>query len=100
MPSVTGASHLLSASPGHQLVAGSAQPSNAGSLSLASITHGHGLDTASATHPANFAGGAAAGTEHVVATQTQAGGNTVLHLHDGSTITVVGVTHIDASFFH
>ena len=44
--------------------------------------------------------GAAVGGSQVVATETQAGGNTVIHLEDGSTITVVGADHVDASFFH
>jgi hypothetical protein len=35
-----------------------------------------------------------------VATQSQDGGNVVVQLEDGSTITVVGVTHFDASFSH
>jgi hypothetical protein len=76
-------------------VAGGEKASNAGHLGLASATSG--FEAAKGT--ANFAGGHGA-TEHVVASQTHAGGNVVVHLHDGSSITVVGVTHIDASFFH
>ena len=28
------------------------------------------------------------------------GGNTIVHLHDGSTITVLGTSHISVSFLH
>jgi hypothetical protein len=96
----------------------------AGRLSLASIAEAHttipgagsgdtvgggvgagriGIDTVSGPHQvggAGFAGKIDGGTEQVVATQISQGGNTVLHLHDGSTITLVGTTHVDASFFH
>jgi hypothetical protein len=74
-------------------VASSAKPASAGHLGLAAATSS--FEAAKAT--ANFAGGH--GTEHVVASHTHAGGNVVVHMHDGSTLTVVGVTHIDASFF-
>jgi hypothetical protein len=80
---------------------------DAGPLSLASVTGGgsgkagSGLDTVSGLQGGmRIAGTLAAGTEQVVASQTQQGGNLVLHLSDGSTITLVGMTHIDASFIH
>jgi hypothetical protein len=79
---------------GHEQVAGSEKPASAGHLGLAAATSG--FEAAKAT--ANFAGGHG-GTEHVVASHSQAGGNVIVHMHDGSTLTVVGVTHIDASFF-
>lgn len=85
MPSVAGALQTLFSSPVHdQVGSGGGSPVDAGPLGLASAT--------------TFAGGT--GPTPVVATQTQSGGNTVVHLQDGSTITVVGVTHLDASFFH
>jgi hypothetical protein len=92
---------------------------DAGQYSLASVTHstvaggydtvgggndtvGSGFDTVSGPGHASgfFTQSPLAGTEHVVATQTHEGGNTVLHLPDGSSMTIVGVHHIDATFFH
>jgi hypothetical protein len=81
MASIVGAGALFHA-PHEQVSTHSGHP-NASPLGLASATF--------------------AGTAHgsgVVATQTHESGNTVVHLHDGSTITVVGATHIDASFLH
>jgi hypothetical protein len=95
---------------------------DAGRLSLASIAEVHtsisgglghdvgatGSDPAAAgfdpvSEPSQaglgFAGELQPGADQVVAVQTLDGGNTVLHLADGSTITLVGVTHVDASFF-
>jgi serralysin len=77
---------------GHDTVAGSGHD-----------TVASGFDTVSGPQHGDvrFAGGGAtAGTEQVVATQSQVGGNTVLHLPDGSTITLVGVTHVHSSFLH
>ena len=37
---------------------------------------------------------------HVVATATVSGGSTTITLPDGSTMTLVGITHIDSTFFH
>jgi hypothetical protein len=78
--------------PAH--VAAAARP-DAGHLSLASVTGGYDTTVGSAGDP-RFAGGLPASTEQVVATQTQVGGNTVVSLNDGSTITFVGVIHVDA----
>jgi hypothetical protein len=76
---------------GHDMVAGSG-----------SDTVGSGFDTVSGPEQGSvrFAGGTTAGTEQVVATQSQSGSNIILHLPDGSTITLVGVTHFDATFIH
>jgi serralysin len=65
-------------------------------------TVGSGFDTVSGPGAGGvaFAGQVQGGTDQVVATQTVVGGNTILTLPDGSTITLVGVTHIDASFVH
>lgn len=94
MPSIVGAGggHALFHTA-NEKVAGGEKHASAGHLGLASATAG--FEAAKAT--ANFAGGH--GTEHLVASHTQAGGNVVVHMHDGSSLTVVGVTHIDASFF-
>jgi hypothetical protein len=78
MASVSGAATTLFQTSAHPAIVGAG---HAGPLSLSSAT---------------FAGGAGG----VVATQTHDGGNTVIHLEDGSTITVVGVTHFDSSFVH
>ena len=47
----------------------------------------------------SFTGENANSIQHVVATSQEYNGNTTLSLPDGSTITLVGVTHIDSSFF-
>lgn len=93
-------------------IAASPRP-DAGPLSLSSVadthttmtggggTAGSGFDTVTGPQPGGgFAGNLPAGTDQVVATQSVEGGNTVLHLPDGSTITLVGVTHVDSSFVH
>jgi hypothetical protein len=86
---------------------------DAGPLSLSAVAGAHatvggsastsssGFDTVSGPQAGGgFAGNLPAGTDQVVATQTVEGGNTVLHLPDGSTITLIGVTHVDSSFVH
>jgi hypothetical protein len=109
---------------GQRPVAAPQAPRDAGRLSLGLIAHttisgggdtiggghdsvgggapGSGFDTVSGPQHGGvgFAGEPRGSTEQVVASQTQHGGNTVLHLADGSTITLVGTTHVDASFFH
>jgi hypothetical protein len=66
-----------------------------------SNTAGSGFDTVSgAQGDVRFAGNAPAGSEQVVATQTVEGGNTILHLQDGSTLTLIGITHADITFIH
>jgi hypothetical protein len=92
-------------------VTGAPRP-DAGTLSLSAIAGAHptvggggssgtGFDTVSGPQAGGgFAGNLPAGTEQVVATQTTEGGNTVLHLPDGSTITLIGLTHVDSSFVH
>jgi Ca2+-binding RTX toxin-like protein len=47
-----------------------------------------------------FAGQDTASIDHVVATANVSGGSTTITLPDGSTMTLVGITHIDSSFFH
>jgi hypothetical protein len=47
-----------------------------------------------------FAGQDSASVDHVVATATASGGSTTITLPDGSTMTLVGITHIDHTFFH
>jgi hypothetical protein len=104
---------------GGDTVGGSGQPSTSGVDTVGGAGQGStsGVDTVggagqgsasgfdTVTGPSQGSGGFAGqpqggGTEQVAATQTQAGGNTVLHLPDGSTITVAGTSHVDASFFH
>ena len=67
---------------------------DAGPLGLSSVTpQGAGAPQ----DQAQFAGNLPAGSDQVVATQSQdGGGNTIVHLEDGSTITFVGTAHIDA----
>ena len=48
----------------------------------------------------SFVGENAQSIQHVVATAHENNGNTTLTLPDGSTITLVGITHIDSGFFH
>jgi Ca2+-binding RTX toxin-like protein len=47
-----------------------------------------------------FAGENNASIDSVVATANEHGGNTTITLPDGSTMTLVGITHIDHAFFH
>jgi len=57
-----------------------------------SVSGGHG--------PVSFAGQSSP-TEHVVATQeVQPGGGVTLQLSDGSSINVLGASHVDSSLFH
>jgi hypothetical protein len=86
-------------------VGGSGQYSTSGFDTVGGTGQGSasGFDTVSG--PSQGSGGFAGqpqggGTEQVAATQTQDGGNTILNLPDGSTITIVGTTQVDSSFFH
>ena len=56
-----------------------------------SQAHGDGI---------TFTGQDAATVDHVVATAKVSGGSTTITLPDGSTMTLVGITHIDHTFFH
>lgn len=126
MASISGGHFALSA--GHEQVSGGQASADAGRLSLGSVTHstvaggssdtvggslghsfgaagdtvGSGFDTVSGLQHSGgaFSGQAQSGLHQVVATQTHEGGNTTLHLPDGSSIKVVGVTHIHATFLH
>jgi hypothetical protein len=51
----------------------------------------HGMPVAGENRPA---------ADQVVASETHRDGDTTLHLHDGSSITLIGTTHIDSSLFH
>jgi hypothetical protein len=55
---------------------------------------------AGSSGPVAFAGGSAAGSQGVVATQTIQPGGTTLQLHDGSSINLVGTVHLDPTLFH
>jgi hypothetical protein len=61
-----------------------------------------GFDTVSGPgHDAiDFAGQSQSSIQKVVATQEQTGGNVTLHLPDGSSMTLIGVSHVDSGFFH
>jgi Ca2+-binding RTX toxin-like protein len=48
----------------------------------------------------SFAGENSQTTQQVVATAQESHGNTTITLPDGSTMTLVGITHIDQTFFH
>jgi hypothetical protein len=54
-------------------------------------SHGDGI---------TFSGENTSTVAHVVATATVSGGSTTITLPDGSTMTLVGITHIDSTFFH
>ncbi len=47
-----------------------------------------------------FAGQDTTSIDHVVATAQVSGGNTTITLPDGTSMTLVGITHIDNTFFH
>jgi len=64
-----------------------------------------GHDTVVGFDPAHgdkigFAGENKPSIDNVVATANEHGGNTTITLPDGSTMTLVGITHIDHTFFH
>jgi hypothetical protein len=75
-----------SAAPAHVTATARPEP---GALSLASVTGG-----AAASNDPRFAGNLPAGADQVTATQAQVGGNIVVTLVDGSTITFVGTPHV------
>ena len=58
-----------------------------------------GFDTAHGDQ-IGFEGENNASIDNVVATANENGGNTTISLPDGSTMTLVGITHIDHTFFH
>ncbi len=66
-------------------------------------TQGHdtvvGFDTAHGD-AISFSGQDAATVDQVVATATVSGGSTTITLPDGTTMTLVGISHIDSTFFH
>ena len=88
---------------------GSRAGSTAGHLSLASVVDYHetvkgsggsGFDSVAGPSSGELAGQAGGGAgDNIVSTHT-AGGNTLIHLPDGSSLTVLGSTHLDGSFFH
>jgi hypothetical protein len=60
-----------------------------------------GWDTVTAvTQGLPMAGDTQPATDQVIATQTYHDGNTTLHLPDGSSMTLLGVTQIDSTLFH
>jgi hypothetical protein len=89
-----------------------------GSHNTISGAHSAGMDTVSTASGTGAAGGAGfdtvTGPEHgmpvagdnrpgadqVIATETHHGGDTTFHLDDGSSLTLIGVTHIASGFFH
>ncbi len=105
---------VVSVSGGHALSSKSVSTApvvaNAGRLALGTVSHSTvsggqtaaaGHDTVSSLgHTASFSTTAHGGSGQVVATHTAEGGHTVIHLADGSTIHVVGVTHVGATFIH
>jgi hypothetical protein len=80
----------IQANGGHETVEGS--PSNETVAGFDTVT-GPGHDEIA------FSGENHGSIQTVVATQEHNGGNTTLHLADGSSITLVGVAHVDSSFF-
>jgi Ca2+-binding RTX toxin-like protein len=60
----------------------------------------YGFDPHGGHDDISFVGENAHTIHQVVATAEHDHGNTTLNLPDGSTMTLVGVHHIDASFFH
>ena len=79
-----------------QLGSGSTLISDSGSEghdTVVGFDHSHG-------DAISFAGETGAAINHVVATASTHAGNTTITLPDGSTMTLIGVTHIDNSFFH
>ena len=112
MASISGGQFHFSS--GQDTPTGSSQGATAGHLSLTSIADYHstvpggetggptGFDSVNSPSSggSGLAGQVHGASESTVVTQSQQGGNTVVHLPDGSSLTVVGVTHVDGSFFH
>jgi hypothetical protein len=96
MASISGGQFHFSS--GHEPVSGSNQGATAGHLSLASI--GSGFDTVNTPEHGGGAPTPVGSGSSGVVTQAQDGGNTVVHLPDGSSLTIVGANHVDASFLH
>jgi hypothetical protein len=110
MASVSGGNFHFSSSA-ESVSGGSGGKASAGSLSLTSVAAFHATVGGGDANSAGFdsvnspsaggglAGQSAASTEHVITTQSS-GGNTIVHLPDGSSLTVVGSTHVDGNIFH
>ena len=99
--SVGGGADSLLGGAQHETIAGAPStglgtvPSGQGSASGAG-----GPDTVtSVTHGLPMAGETRLATDQVITTQTHKDGTTV-HLHDGSSFTLIGVTQIDSTLFH
>ena len=99
--SVGGGADSLLGGAQHETIAGAPStglgtvPSGQGSASGAG-----GPDTVtSVTHGLPMAGETRLATDQVITTQTHKDGTTV-HLHDGSSLTLIGVTQIDSTLFH
>lgn len=87
----THGANALIANGGHETVTGTA--ANESVAGFDTVT-GPGHDEIA------FAGQNHASIQKVVASQEVKDGNTTLHLPDGSSMTLIGITHVDASFFH
>lgn len=93
----------------HDQLAGASSASNLDTVSGLSVGSGFAHDTVGGgpgdgggwggLGPVALAGQAAAPTENVVATQTIQPGGVTLHFADGTSINVVGASHIDHGFF-
>jgi hypothetical protein len=88
--SVSGFTNTLIANGGHETVTGTAAHE---SIAGFDTVTGPGHDEIA------FAGQNHASIQKVVAGQEVKDGNTTLHLPDGSSMTLIGITHVDASFF-
>ena len=105
MASVSGAQFHFASS---ENVSGSGSDATAGHLSLTSIAAydatiggggSTGFDSVNSPSAGGLAGQPAGASDNLVTTQAS-GGNTIVHLPDGSSLTVIGTTHLDGGFFH
>jgi hypothetical protein len=89
------------------LAAGGGGGSTDNGSGLAFGLGGHAMVSSSAPQspaavhgPVAFAGQSSAPAGSVVATQDVQPGGVTLHLNDGSTINVLGASHVDSTLFH
>jgi hypothetical protein len=83
MPSVTGGSAIFNSHHANAAVHTASHDAQHSPLGLSSVAFSGTPAHASAAF-----------------SQTHEAGNTTVHLHDGSTITVLGASHVNVSFLH
>jgi hypothetical protein len=83
----------------HPSVTGGAQAGASGGGPETGAGHSGGFDTGTSVHGLPMAGEPRPASDQVIATHTHDGGSTIMHLADGSSITVIGAHQIDSTLF-